>query len=113
MDGPNKNPLREESNPDPFGADDAIDDTEDMSEAELSLKKTLSESRHRQSKNGDTRVRVQAVLPFPFYPNIRPLSSSDLESCVALEAAAFPDPHHRCTREKVGFHSAYVPSDVP
>lgn len=35
------------------------------------------------------------------YPSTRLLTISDLESCVALEDAAFESPQERCTREKV------------
>ena len=35
------------------------------------------------------------------YPYVQTLSLSDLESCVALENASFPEPE-RCSREKVG-----------
>lgn len=35
------------------------------------------------------------------YPYTRPLTVSDVDSVVALENAAFPDPNERATREKV------------
>jgi hypothetical protein len=92
------------SAPEPVGADDAIDDTDDLDDEHVEIQKTISNSRKRHSlKNGD--IKVQDVLPFPFLPNIRPLTVSDLESCVALENSAFTDPNHRCSREKVSYHT--------
>jgi hypothetical protein len=37
------------------------------------------------------------------HPYTRPLTISDLESCVALENAAFTNPEERATREKASF----------
>lgn len=83
----------------PFGgSDDAIDDTDDLDDDFVEIQKTISNSRARNNKNGDNKI--QEVLPFQFLPNIRPLTVSDLDSCVALEDAAFTDPAHRCSREK-------------
>jgi len=39
--------------------------------------------------------------PTNLHPYTRPLTISDLESVVALEIAAFPDPNERATREKL------------
>ena len=39
--------------------------------------------------------------PTNLHPYTRPLTISDLESVVALENAAFPNPEERATREKV------------
>jgi hypothetical protein len=98
---PDKTPMKEgDPAEDPFGADDAIDDTEDLDDEYVEIQKTISGNRRRQSRNnGD--IKVQEVLPFQFLPNIRPLTVSDLDSCVALENAAFSNPSHRCSREKV------------
>jgi hypothetical protein len=41
------------------------------------------------------------------HPYTRPLTISDLESCVALEEAAFPE-HERCSREKVSSHFPFI-----
>jgi hypothetical protein len=45
---------------------------------------------------------MHKALPFltTFSPNIRPLTISDLESVIALENAAFPNPEHRASPEK-------------
>ncbi|KAI1116921.1 acyl-CoA N-acyltransferase [Nemania sp. NC0429] len=78
--------------------DDAIDDTEDLPDHVADVRKTLSwERRRRQSRQTQS---IQDLFPFPFSPLIRPLTISDLESCVALENAAFPNPAYRSTREK-------------
>ncbi|RWA14760.1 hypothetical protein EKO27_g332 [Xylaria grammica] len=80
------------------GDDDAVDDTEDLPDDFVHIQKNINcERRRRQSG----RVHgIQDLLPFPFSPLIRPLTISDLESCVALESAAFPNPAHRCSRDK-------------
>ncbi|KAI0161682.1 hypothetical protein GGR52DRAFT_575987 [Hypoxylon sp. FL1284] len=54
-------------------------------------------------------ANLEAVLRFGFHPNVRPLSIADLESCVALEEAAFMDPEHRCTREKFEYRLSTCP----
>ena len=43
----------------------------------------------------------QSKAPKNLHPYTRPLTISDLESVVALENAAFPNPSERATREKV------------
>ena len=43
------------------------------------------------------------------HPYVQLLSISDLEACVALEAATFPE-HERCSREKVCFLFSYQQS---
>ncbi|KAK7927786.1 hypothetical protein PG985_004784 [Apiospora marii] len=92
-----ENPLKRPENDD---ADEgAIDDSEDLDDDMVQLQQIKSETRRRQSKPGG-ESRIQQLLPVPFLPNIRPLTISDLESCVALENASFSDPEHRCTREK-------------
>jgi len=42
----------------------------------------------------------QSKGPSNLHPYMRPLTISDLDSCVALENAAFPVEQERCTREK-------------
>jgi hypothetical protein len=44
--------------------------------------------------------------PTNLHPYTRPLTISDLESVVALENAAFPDPNERANREKVSLSSS-------
>ncbi|KAK7956816.1 uncharacterized protein PG986_006038 [Apiospora aurea] len=90
-----KPPKRPEIDVDDEGA---IDDSEDLDDDMVQLQQIKSEARRRQSKPGESRI--QQLLPVPFLPNIRPLTISDLESCVALENASFSNPEHRCTREK-------------
>jgi hypothetical protein len=43
----------------------------------------------------------RSKAPTNLHPYTRPLTISDLESVVALENAAFPNPNDRATREKV------------
>ncbi|KAK5628386.1 hypothetical protein RRF57_004101 [Xylaria bambusicola] len=75
--------------------DDAIDDTEDLSDDDANAQKRISCERRRPQD-----ACIKDLLPFPFSPLIRPLTISDLESCIALENAAFANPAHRCSREK-------------
>lgn len=58
-------------------------------------------SQKKRAARDDRRPKIQQVLPFTFSPNIRPLTESDVESCVALENAAFPNSELRSTPEKV------------
>ena len=87
---------------DQFDDDAAIDD-EEADEEFAELQRTMS-SKRRDDKEKGKENRIQEILPFPFAPNIRPLGISDLWSTVALENAAFPDPRHRASPEKVGSH---------
>lgn len=82
--------------------DDAIDDEDDEVDDQFAeLQRTMSAKR-RDDKEKGRENRIQEILPFPFAPNIRPLGISDLRSTVALENAAFSDPQHRASPEKVG-----------
>jgi len=94
--GPPKAPAITAS---PKNTDEAIDDVEELDGDFVKLQKTRSQKR-RAAKN-ISETRINKVLPFAFSPNIRPLCVSDIESVVALENAAFHDPQHRATREKV------------
>ncbi|KAI0489756.1 hypothetical protein F4859DRAFT_462141 [Xylaria cf. heliscus] len=87
--------------------DDAIDDLTDLPDDLAEIQKTISgERRWRQNKQ---MHGIQDLLPFPFSPLIRPLAISDLESCVALENAAFPDAAHRCSRDKFVYRLTQCP----
>ncbi|KAI1133753.1 hypothetical protein F5Y10DRAFT_4355 [Nemania abortiva] len=105
-DNENENPHDATTSPDATNNNDkdnddddnAVDDTEDLPDDFVHIQKTLScERRRRQSRQTHG---IQDLLPFPFSPLIRPLTISDLESCIALENAAFTNPAHRCSREK-------------
>ena len=79
-------------------SDNAIDETSDADSDFVKLQKTISKERREARES--PQARLQRACPFTFHPNIRPLSKSDYESCIALENAAFPDPAHRATPEK-------------
>lgn len=83
-----------------FDDDDAAIDDEEADEEFAELQRTMS-SKRRDNKEKVKENRIQEILPFPFAPNIRPLGISDLRSTVALENAAFSDPKHRASPEKV------------
>lgn len=85
---------------DQFDDDDAAIDDEEADEEFAELQRTMS-SKRRDDKEKGKENRIQELLPVPFSPNIRPLGISDLWSTVALENAAFSDPQHRASPEKV------------
>ncbi|ROW14580.1 hypothetical protein VPNG_03243 [Cytospora leucostoma] len=90
-------------------SDGAIDDADDIVDDEFAeLQRTLSAKR-REEKDKGRDNRIQDILPFPFAPNIRPLGISDLQSVIALENAAFPDPQHRASPEKFEYRLTRCP----
>lgn len=79
--------------------DDAVDESGEADGDFVLLQKDLS--RKKRAAKDCTNSRIQKVVPFPFSPNIRPLTISDLESVVALENAAFHNAECRASPEKV------------
>lgn len=79
--------------------DDAVDESGEADGDFVMLQKNLSQK--KRAAKGCSDSRIQKVLPFPFLPNIRPLTASDLDSVVALENAAFHNPEFRASKEKV------------
>jgi hypothetical protein len=77
-------------------SDGAVDDG-DLDDDFIMIQRTISQKRREKA----SECSITKRLPFTFAPNIRPLSVSDLQSCIALENAAFPHPEHRCSPEKV------------
>ncbi|KAF3067490.1 Polyamine N-acetyltransferase 1 [Daldinia childiae] len=91
--------------------ENAVDDSEDLPDDDF-IKATQTKNytqRHHHNRPPGRLGRVQELVPFPFLPNVRPLTISDLESCVALEDAAFADPAHRATREKFEYRLSVCP----
>ncbi len=83
--------------------DDAVDDSEDLDDDYVEVQKTISGDRRRQSKS-----LIQRILPFTFSPLVRPLSIRDADCCTVLENAAFTNPEHRCSRDKVSTDSCLL-----
>lgn len=84
----------------------AIDETEEVNDRFVlaqRAEKIQAEQRLHPKNMGP--LHVQDVVPFHFSPNFLPLTISNWEACVALENAAFTNPQHRCTPEKVGDHN--------
>ncbi|ROT38606.1 polyamine acetyltransferase [Sodiomyces alkalinus F11] len=77
----------------------AIDDTVYEDEAIVEGRRTKSVE-HKRKQHDPTILRVQETVPFHFSPIFLPLTPSNVDSCVALENAAFRNPDHRCTPEK-------------
>lgn len=75
------------------------DDGSDEDDDYASLQRIISAKR-RETRLQPTRIQ-EVLQPFPFAPLIRPLTISDLQSAIALENAAFTDPQHRASAEKV------------
>ncbi|KAI1744139.1 hypothetical protein F4680DRAFT_444171 [Xylaria scruposa] len=97
--------LSAAANNDDDDDDVAVDDS-DLPDDVVEIQKTISnERRCRQNKE----MLIQDLLPFPFSPLIRPLTISDLESCIALENAAFGNPAHRCSRDKFMYRLTQCP----
>lgn len=80
------------------GAVDDVDD-DDLDDGLVALQRSISNKRREGASNASP---IQKVLPFPFAPNVRPLTISDVDSCVSLENAAFSNKQHRASRDKVG-----------
>ncbi|KAI0478811.1 hypothetical protein GGR56DRAFT_343136 [Xylariaceae sp. FL0804] len=90
--------------------DAAVDDSEDLPDDTAGmLKKQMSDGRRRRRPSPAFFDGLRDLLPFRFAPNLRPLTAADLESCVALEAAAFANPDHRCSREKLAYRLKSYP----
>jgi hypothetical protein len=60
-----------------------------------------SAERQRQFVIVPEDQQVQTVFSSRLHPYTRPLTIFDIDSCVALENAAFKNPEERATREKV------------
>lgn len=88
--------------------EDAFDDEDDDLDDEFAELQRIQSAKRREAKDKAYLNRIQEILPFAFAPNIRPLGISDLQSAIVLENAAFSDPRHRASPEKVG-----VPSPPP
>ncbi|KXH37793.1 acetyltransferase [Colletotrichum simmondsii] len=78
-------------------SDCAIDSSDDADDEYIETQMSQSELKKKQQTQ---RRTIQHIVPFKWSPLVLPLTESNLESCVALEDAAFPDPSHRATRVK-------------
>lgn len=79
------------------------DEASDVDDEFASLQRSMSAKRRDQRLG---KCHIQDILhPIPFVPLIRPLGISDLPSAVALENAAFTDPEHRASADKVYYYS--------
>jgi hypothetical protein len=79
----------------------AIDDSADEDEESAQMMRIKSADQYRTKHDKKKGIRVQEILPFHFSPIFLPLTESHLESTLALENAAFTNPSHRCSRDKV------------
>ncbi|KAM0268519.1 hypothetical protein ACHAQH_009979 [Verticillium albo-atrum] len=77
----------------------AIDDSVDEDEDTVEIRRIQS-AEHKRQRKDSTALRVQSIVPFHFSPLFLPLTVSSLNSCQALEDAAFTNPDHRCYPEK-------------
>ena len=85
-----------------------------LTESPDSVRTERSESSSQQEESPTAERRQFIIIPeehqrkappsnLNLHPYTRPLTISDLESCVALENAAFTNPEERATREKASF----------
>jgi hypothetical protein len=81
----------------------------ERSESPLSQNDDASPLAPRQRQFVIVPQAQQLQEPTNLHPYTRPLTISDLDSCVALENAAFTDPRDRATPEKV---SPFLPTSV-
>ncbi|KAK0735881.1 hypothetical protein B0T21DRAFT_290296 [Apiosordaria backusii] len=96
------------SSPEPLtDGSQAVDESSDVDGDFAQLQKTLSQKRRAAKDSHETRL--QQAIPFPFLPNIRPLTISDAPSCVQLENASFPNPDHRASPEKFQYRLTTCP----
>jgi hypothetical protein len=72
-----------------------VDEDDDESEMQRVLRPLLGLQRQGQRSRGAGANKYADLHPFA-----QILSLSDLEACVALESAAFPE-HERCSKDKV------------
>ncbi|KAJ4414627.1 hypothetical protein N0V82_007810 [Gnomoniopsis sp. IMI 355080] len=85
----------------------AIDEDSDVDDDFAQLQRVQSKKRREDKQQ---KPRIQELLdPHPFAPNIRPLGISDLQSAIALENAAFTDPQHRASAEKIEYRLTTCP----
>lgn len=82
--------------------EEAFDEEDDDLDDEFAELQRIQSAKRREAKDKAHLNRIQEILPFAFAPNIRPLGISDLQSAIVLENAAFSDPQHRASPEKVG-----------
>ncbi|KAK1473043.1 acetyltransferase [Colletotrichum cuscutae] len=84
-------------------SDCAIESSDDADDEYIETQMSQSELKKKQQTQ---RRTIQHIVPFKWSPLVLPLTESNLESCVALEDAAFPDPSHRATRVKFMYRLA-------
>lgn len=84
-------------------SEQAVDESSDVDGDFASLQKLLSQKRRAAKDSPESRLYKALPCITTFAPNIRPLTVSDLQSCIVLENAAFPNPDHRASPEKASF----------
>ncbi|KAJ2907395.1 polyamine acetyltransferase [Zalerion maritima] len=86
--------------------EEAIDDSADADPREVKSQQNVAFHR-RGSISKETRIENK--LPFRYSPLFRPLNVTDLDSCVALENAAFTNESHRATPGKLKYRLSKCP----
>ncbi|AEO67002.1 uncharacterized protein THITE_2144480 [Thermothielavioides terrestris NRRL 8126] len=89
--------------------DQAVDESLDL-DGDFAEQQKMMSKRRRAAKD-KPEYRLKKALPFakPFVPTIRPLTVADLEACIALENAAFTQPEHRASPEKLAYRLTVCP----
>lgn len=87
--------------------DNAIaNDDDDILDDEMTNLARIQSAKRRDLKEKSHQNRIQELVGFTFTPNVHPLGLSDLKSVVVLENAAFTDPEHRASADKVRLPSS-------
>ncbi|KAL2258509.1 hypothetical protein VTK26DRAFT_8163 [Humicola hyalothermophila] len=109
MTGQESNTLGEPRSRSSRETDQAVDESSDVDGDFAAEQKMLSQKRRAAKDSPESRL--QKALPFvsTFSPNIRPLTISDLDACIALENAAFTNPEHRASPEKFEYRLTVCP----
>ncbi|RBQ90979.1 hypothetical protein VDGD_20479 [Verticillium dahliae] len=85
--------------------DDSVDEDEEMVEI-----RRIQSAEHKRQRKDSTAQRVQSIVPFHFSPLFLPLTVASVNSCQALEDAAFTNPNHRCHPEQVTHLGHFPPA---
>ncbi|KAK1755751.1 hypothetical protein QBC47DRAFT_195473 [Echria macrotheca] len=82
-------------------ADLAIEESSDVDSDFAQSQKALNQK--KRAMKDSPEARLKKVFPFRFVPLVKPLTISDLDSAVALENAAFTNPEHRASADKIAY----------
>ncbi|KAL2267519.1 hypothetical protein VTJ83DRAFT_4796 [Remersonia thermophila] len=109
MERPDEATSATSADPSTGNAEQAIDESSDVDGDFANLQKMLSQRRRAAKDSPEARLLKALPCIKKFSPLVRPLSISDLKSAIALENAAFPNPDHRASLEKLEYRLSVCP----